>query len=228
MQFFQAVLGYSALRAAAGLLPMAFVMMPLAGMAPTIAKRFGTRAVLIAGVGLFGTGLALLAVMVSADGGYWSVLPGLLVLGVGIGLAMSPSTMAITESLPAEKQGVASALNDTVRELGGAVGIALLGSLVNAGYRSSVSSVTATLAPDVAHQVEDGIGSAFAAAPQLGDAAPGVLNAAREALVDGWRLSMWFGVALAAVAFVYLVVRGPRAEPAVVHVDGELEPAIAG
>ena len=204
--------GYSALAAAAGLLPMALVMMPLSAVAPTIAKRVGDaddaahRA-----PALFGAGLALLAVMVSAEGGYWSVMPGLLVLAVGIGLLMSPSTTAITESLPVEKQGVASALNDTVRELGGAVGIALLGSLVNAGYRSSVSSATATLAPDVAHQVEEGIGSAFAAAPQLGADAPAVLDAARDALVDGWRLSMWFGVALAAVAFVYLAVRGPRA-----------------
>ena len=142
---------------------------------------------------------------------------------------MSPSTTAITESLPTEKQGVASALNDTVRELGGAVGIALLGSLVNAGYRSSVSSATADLAPDVAHQVEDGIGSAFAAAPQLGDAAPGVLAAAREALVDGWRLSMWFGVG--ARRRGARVPRGARpatgrrsAEPDM----AELEPALVG
>ena len=164
--------------------------------------------------------------MVSAEGGYWSVMPGLLVLAVGIGLLMSPSTTAITESLPVEKQGVASALNDTVRELGGAVGIALLGSLVNAGYRSSVSSATATLAPDVAHQVEDGIGSAFAAAPQLGDdgARPCSL-AARDALVDGWRLSMWFGVVLAAVAFVYLVMRGPRTRRP--RLTSRVEPAAA-
>ena len=167
IQFFQAVLGYSALGAAAGLLPMAIVMMPLSAVAPTIAKRVGTRRVLMTGVGLFGIGLALLATMVSAvrrllvgDARPASSWPS------ASASCMSPSTTSITESLPVEKQGVASALNDTVRELGGAVGIALLGSLVNAGYRSSVSSATAGLAPDVAHQVEDGIGSAFAAAPR--------------------------------------------------------------
>jgi EmrB/QacA subfamily drug resistance transporter len=226
VQFLQAVLGYSALRAAAGLLPMAIVMMPLSGVAPTIAKRVGNRSVLLTGLGLFGAGLGMLALMVSVDGGYWSVLPGLLVVGVGIGLTMSPSTTAITESLPHDKQGVASALNDTVRELGGAVGIALLGSLVNAGYRSSVSSITAGLAPDVAAEVEDGIGSAFAAAPRLGESAPSVIAAAREALVDGWRLSMWFGVALAAVAFAFIFVRGPRRVELVEPVPQlELEPA---
>ena len=138
-QFMQAVLGYSALAAAGSLLPMMLVMMPLSAVAPTIANRIGTRNVLLTGVGLFGLGLALLASMVSAEGGYWSVLPGLIVVSFGIGLCMSPSTMTITESLPHDKQGVASALNDTVRELGGAVGIAMLGSLVSAGYRSSVS-----------------------------------------------------------------------------------------
>ncbi|MET0728600.1 MAG: MFS transporter, partial [Acidimicrobiales bacterium] len=233
VQFFQAVLGWSALAAAAGLLPMALVMMPLSAVAPTIAKRVGTRRVLMTGTALVGTGLALLALMVSAEGGYWSVMPGLLVLALGIGLVMSPSTMSITESLPVEKQGVASALNDTVRELGGAVGIALLGSLVNAGYRSSISSATTGLAPDVAHQVEDGIGSAFAVAPQLGSAGPGILDAARDALVDGWRLSMWFGVALAATALLFLVIRGPKGsvgtEPdALDRSELDLAPAVVG
>ena len=118
--------------------------------------------------------------------------------------------MTITESLPHDKQGVASALNDTVRELGGAVGIAMLGSLVSAGYRSSVSDATTELAPELAHRVEEGIGSAFAATGDLGASAPTVLDAARSALVDGWQLSMWFGVVLAGAAFVYLLVRGPR------------------
>jgi MFS family permease len=207
---------------------MVGVMMPLSTVAPSLANRFGTRTVLLVGVGLFALGLVLLATMVSVDGGYWSVLPGLLVLSVGIGLAMSPSTTTITESLPSEKQGVASALNDTVRELGGAVGIALLGSLVGAGYRSSIAPATESLPPDLAHRVEEGIGSAFAAAADLGASAPQVLDAARHALVDGWRLSMWVGVGVAAVAFLYLVVRGPRPLDSAVEdaLDGEaqLEP----
>ena len=152
----------------------------------------------------------MLATMVSVDGGYLSLLPGLMVFGVGVGLLMSPSTAAITEALPAEKQGVASALNDTVRELGGALGIALLGSLINSGYRSSVSSATEGLSPELAHQVEDGIGSALAAGPKLGADGPAILDAAREALVEGWKHAMWFGVGLAAVGLVFLIVRGPR------------------
>src|SRR5262245_49484870 len=225
VQFLQAVAGYSALRAAAGLLPMAAVMMPLSTAAPTIAKRIGVRTTLLTGAALFGGGLALLALMVSVEGGYWSILPGLLVLGAGAGLMMSPSTTAITESLPEEHQGVASALNDTVREFGGAVGIALLGSVLNAGYRSSVSASTDGLSPELAHRVEDGIGSAYASAGELGAQAPRVLDAARHALVDGWQLSMWVSVVMAAAVFLFLAVRGPsrrgaqRSLPVVDHAE---------
>lgn len=209
-QFTQAVLGYSALASAASLLPMVVVMMPLSAVAPTLAARWGVRNILVTGVALFTLGLILLAVMVSAAGGYWSVLPGLLVLSVGIGLCMSPCTTAISESLPNAQQGVASALNDTVRELGGAIGIALLGSVVSSRYRSSVSGATSSLAPELAGRVEEGIGSAFAAVADLGADAPAVLDAARDALVDGWRGAMWFGVALAGSVLVYLLARAPR------------------
>jgi len=228
VQFLQAVVGYSAVRAAAGLLPMAALMMPLSAVAPTIAKRVGLRPTMITGAALFTAGLALMALMVSAEGGYWSILPGLLVMAVGIGLLMSPSTTAITESLPEEHQGVASALNDTVRELGGAVGIALLGSILNATYRSAVAPATAGLAPDVAHQVEEGIGSAYAAAGDLGSSAPAVLGAAREALVDGWRVSMWVGVALAAATLLFVVWRAPRRQAEVIELGAPVLEPVAG
>jgi MFS family permease len=216
-QFTQAVLGFSAIASAAALLPMMAIMMPLAATAPTLAQRVGTRNVLMTGVAFFTAGLALLAITVSADGGYLSVLPGLIVVSVGIGLCMTPATTMITESLPTDKQGVASALNDTVRELGGAVGVALLGSVVSAGYRASVSDATTSLPPELAHRVEEGIGSAYATAPELGASGPSVLDAAREALVDGWRISMWVGVALASTTLVYLAIWGPRrTDPGVV------------
>ena len=209
VQFLQAVLGYSALKAATGLLPMAAVMMPLSTLAPSIAKRTGNRPLLLAGTGLFTVGLALMAAMGSVSGGYLSVLPGLMVLAAGIGLAMSPSTTAITEALPVEQQGVASALNDTVRELGGALGVAILGSVLTAGYTSGVASSTVGLPGPVVAAVKDGIGSAFAVAPQLGDRAPAVLFAARTAFVDGWHTSMWLAAAMGAVAFLFLLARAP-------------------
>jgi len=212
VQYLQTVLGHSALRAAAGLLPMALTMMPLSAIAPALAQRVGTRAVMVAGLGTFTAGLAALATSASVDGGYTSVLPGLVLIGVGMGLTMTPATTAITESLPADKQGVASALNDTVRELGGAIGIALLGSVLNAGYRREVRGISDSLPPELAERVEEGIGSALASAPRLGQDAPAVLAVAREAFVSGWRTSMWLGAGMSAVALAAVVLRGPRTE----------------
>jgi EmrB/QacA subfamily drug resistance transporter len=213
VQFLQAVLGYSALRASAGLLPMAALLMPLSSMAPRIAQRTGTSRLLLVGTSIVAGGLVWMAAIPSIEGGYLSVLPGLLLIGAGMGLVMTPSTVAITESLPAEKQGVASALNDTVREVGGAIGVALIGSVLSSGYRSNMSDVAATLPEPLRGPVEDGIGTTLAVAPQLGDQAAGVIGAARQAYVDGWHQAMWVGAALAVAAIVLLIVRGPKDTP---------------
>ena len=193
IQYLQAVLGYSALGAASGLLPMAALMMSLATTAPRLVSTLGTRRVLAIGVSFMVVGLVSMALLASADGGYWTVLPGLLLLGAGLGLAMTPSTSAITETLPLEQQGVASALNDTVRELGGALGIALIGSVLNSGYRASIATSTDSLPPQAAEAVEQGVGSGLAVAESLGPDGEPLATAVRDAFVDGWITSMWVG-----------------------------------
>lgn len=128
----------------------------------------------------------------------------------GMGLVMTPSTVAITESLPVEKQGVASALNDTVLEVGGAIRVALLGSVLSSGCGSSIAGVASTLPEPVRQPVEDGIGTALAVAPSLGDQAPTVVGAARQAFVDGWHQTMWVAAAIAVGAVVLLLLTAPR------------------
>ena len=76
----------------------------------------------------------------SVEGGYTSVLPRLVIIGSGMGLTMTPATAAITETLPADEQGVTSALNGTSRDVGGALGVALLGSVLGAGDESAIES----------------------------------------------------------------------------------------
>jgi predicted MFS family arabinose efflux permease len=224
VQYLQAVLGYSALAAASGLLPMAAVMMPLSTTAPTIAERVGFRRTLVTGMLLMAAGLALLALLVDPDGGYLSVLPAILMLGAGVGLAMSPATAAITSSLPEEKQGVASALNDTVREMGGAVGIALIGSVLNASYRSSVEATTRALPEAVAGPVSEGIGGALAVASRFGSEGAPLVQAARSAYVDGMAPALYLAAGLSLVGAVYTAVRGPKStadvEPRRHPIDG--------
>ena len=129
LQFLQLVLGYSPLEAGAALAPMALVMIAVAPRVPRIVERVGVRPVGPTGLALMALGLFVLSTM-DAGSSYWHLLAGGLVLGLGMALATTPATTAIVESLPDEKQGVASAVNDASREVGGALGIAVLGSVL--------------------------------------------------------------------------------------------------
>ncbi|MCB0953131.1 MAG: MFS transporter [Microthrixaceae bacterium] len=215
--FLQTVLGWSAIRSAFAMMPMALMMMPMSANAPKVAARIGRRPTMLTGLGIAIVGLSMLALMASVEGGYMSILPGLLLLGVGVGLTMTPSTEAITATLPDEKQGVASALNDTSRELGGAVGVALLGSILTAGYSSKIGGFVATLPAQLGIVGEDYF-LALGAAQQLGATDPGLAQqitaAAQNAYVESWSSTMWVGVAVLAVAFAYVALAGPRSERA--------------
>jgi EmrB/QacA subfamily drug resistance transporter len=129
LQFLQLVLGYSPLEAGAALAPMAMMMIVVAPRVPRLVARVGVRPVGPTGLGLMAVGLAIISTM-DAGSSYWHLLAGGLVLGLGMALAATPATTAIVESLPEEKQGVASAVNDAAREVGGALGIAVLGSVL--------------------------------------------------------------------------------------------------
>ncbi len=212
--FFQTILGYSALRSAAGLLPMAATMMVMSAVAPKIAARLGSRVTMMVGLAIAIGGLITLALMASPDGGYFGILPGLLIIGFGLGATMTPATEAITATLPADKQGVASALNDTSRELGGAVGVALLGSIVSSGYSDNIANFASRLPAELGGLVAGDYYAALGVAQAVGQNDPQlggqVAAAAQQAWIDGWVSSMWIGVAIFAVAFTYLLVAGPR------------------
>ncbi|WP_329139158.1 MFS transporter [Streptomyces sp. NBC_00670] len=215
--FFQAVLGWSGLLSTVAMMPMAVLMMVTSGLAPKLAARAGARATMAAGVALAALGLALMALFVSVDGGYPSLLAGLLAMGAGMGLSMTPSTEAITASLPREKQGVASALNDVTREFGTALGVALLGALLTTGYRDALDDRLDGVPAGPADTAREGIANAVEAAPGAGTHAETLLHAARESFVDGWQQAMWAGTAVMAALFVYVALRGPseaEAEPA--------------
>ncbi|MFE6819825.1 MFS transporter, partial [Streptomyces sp. NPDC057677] len=208
--FFQAVLGWSGLLSTLALMPMAVAMMASSGLAPRLAGRVGARATMAAGILLGGAGLALMAVFASVDGGYLSVLPGMLAMGTGMGLAMTPSTEAITGSLPRGRQGVASALNDVTREFGTALGVALLGSLVSAGYRGALGARLDGVPQEVADTAEEGLARAVEAAGGAGSRGPALIHAAQESFVDGWQRAMWAGVVVMAALFLCILVRGPK------------------
>src|SRR5690606_1655826 len=162
-------------------------MMLASGLAPRLAAHIGARAAMVTGLAVATVGLALMAGLVSAEGGYLSVLPGLAAMGLGAGLAMTPSTEAITSSLPRAQQGVASALNDLTRELGAALGIALLGGLLVAGYQNIIAARLAGVPEEFAATAREGIANATAISRNAGEYAEQILTASSEAFVAGWQ-----------------------------------------
>ena len=148
-----------------------------------------------------------------AGSSYWLILAGLLPLGAGMGVAMTPATSAITSALPSAQQGVASAMNDLSRELGGALGIAVIGSVLTATYRANLSL------PGYPGELVDKAKESFAVAAHAGGpAAAGASNA----FMDGLHVALLVGsvsAVVAAAAVALLLPRHEGAEPA----DAEAE-----
>ena len=201
LQYLQIIRGDSALIAALSMLPMAATMLPTARLAPALAARFGARRMCAAGLLLIAAALAVIA-QVSHTSPYWQLAAGLLVLGVGMGAAMTPATSNITTTaLPPAKQGVASAINDLSREVGGAIGIAVLGSVMTAIYRAHLTVPGVPAA--VLGQTKDSV----AVAAHIGGP---VAAQADTAFIDGIHIALYAAAgaaALAAVAVFLLLSR---------------------
>ncbi|MCM1938419.1 MFS transporter [Streptomyces sp. G3] len=225
--FFQAVLGWSGLLSTVAMMPMAVTMMAASGLAPKAVAAIGVRATMTVGVALATLGLVLMALFVSVDGGYPSILAGMLAMGAGMGLSMTPSTEAITGSLPRADQGVASALNDVTREFGTALGVAMLGALVANGYRGAVDDRLAGLPADTADTAREGIANAIQVAPTTGSRAPELVHAAQQSFVDGWQQAMWAGAAVMTALLLHTALRGPKNERPL-HPGAEAAPGDAG
>jgi EmrB/QacA subfamily drug resistance transporter len=206
LPFLQLVLGYSPLEAAFALLPMALIVIPLSRFAPKIAGRVGVRVTGPIGLGLMATGFVILS---SLDGSssYWHFLLGLIPFGAGMALAGSPATTAIVASLPREKQGVASAINDVSRELGGALGIAILGSVLNTAYRSGIDTGASGLSPAIVDKARASLGAARGIGDRLG--AEGLVTQANDAFVHGFSLALLAGAVVLIVGAVVVAIRAP-------------------
>jgi predicted MFS family arabinose efflux permease len=152
MQYLQYVAGFSALDAVLHLLPLPFVMLPMSRFAGKNAHRIPQKYMGSFGLFFFAIGMFMFAQMDSDFSLIWFT-SSLIIFAFGMALAAVPATTAITNSLPAEKQGVASAVNDTSREFGSAIGIAVLGAALNNQYRSGVSEIASTLPPEISNHV---------------------------------------------------------------------------
>jgi MFS family permease len=193
------------------LVPMSTTI-PCAIIGARLAERIGWRPVLVSSLLLVGVASLLMA-LVARERSALLMCVSFAVFGLGLGAGQSAPTNAIVDSLPASRQGIASAVNDTAREFGAALGIAVLGSLFNAGYRTSVGHDGIGLAAPVIKALRD--------SPAAGAAAAGPGGAARlhgliaSATVNGWKIAFLFAAGLFAIAAVgLLLLRDRRPEPA--------------
>jgi EmrB/QacA subfamily drug resistance transporter len=208
LQFLQLVLGYGTFKASLALLPMGLILLPVSSLAAGFVDRWGTRAVGGAGLSITAVGFLVIS-LVNADSSYWHFLGGILITGFGMALAMTPATNAIVQSLPRARQGVASAVNDTARELGAAFGIAVLGSAFNSAYRSSISDNVAGLPPEAAEAVRESPIGAFGVAGELGADGADLIARTRDAFADGMQAALLFGAAVLVVGALFMWLRGP-------------------
>ena len=213
MQFLQLILGYSPLKAAVALLPQMLVMIPLATFAASLSMRVGQRRLTTLGLVVGAVGMASF-VTLDAHSSYWQFLPCMLLVFVGIGLAMTPATTAIVNSLPVAKQGVASAVNDTAREVGGALGVAVLGSAFNTAYRSGITEHLGGLSSGDAEGAREAPAIAFRIARGLGAEGNRLTVATQNAFESGLRAAVLISATLFALAALYTWWRGQDAAPA--------------
>ena len=196
-QYFQLILGLSALGAAVRLLPMAPIMMLVAPQTPRLSARFGANRTVGVGMLLLGSGFGLLHLL-DVGSSTWLVLVALVPMTCGMAMSMSPMTAAIMSAVPPRRAGAGSAMNDATRELGAALGIAVLGSITASKYSSAIEGLTAGLPATVRSSAGSSIAGALQAADQLpGQAGQALRVGAESAFVDGLHFAVTVGAGLA-------------------------------
>jgi EmrB/QacA subfamily drug resistance transporter len=144
--YMQQVLGYSAVQAGAAFLPMTLLIVVVAPLAGRMTDRIGSRAFLTAGMGLLAVQLVYFS-RLGSDASYWQLLPAMLIGGVGMACTMTPSAAAATRSVPVEKAGVGSAVLNAFRQVGGSMGVALMGAIMASQAHGARPHLGATLSP---------------------------------------------------------------------------------
>jgi EmrB/QacA subfamily drug resistance transporter len=212
-QYLQAVRGHDAMGTGVRLLPMMAGLIVGARASERSATRFGNRVPVVAGLLLLAGGLAIGA-GTDVHSGYSFVAGWMAVIGVGTGLTLAPAMDAVLGELPPERSGSGSAVTMTLRQVAGALGVALLGSLLASAYTGRLP--LPGVPTPVAHAARDSVATGTAVAARLGD--PALLAAVQQAYVHamGVVLMVCAGVALlgAAACAAFLPARGALATPA--------------
>lgn len=226
-QFLQFVRGYSPLDAGVATLPLAAALIVVSPRSAEWAARVGSARVIAAGFGFVAVGMVVMATVTTASS-YLVIAGALVLLGIGMGITVAPATGSIMSAVPINKAGVGSAVNDTTREVGGALGIAVLGSIANSAYRAEIDGdVLARLPSDAADAAGESIGAATQIAASLpAEIGQALQSAAGDAFTDAFSRSLLVAGGVALVMGVGVLIAGRRADAAPEPnepIDAELE-----
>ncbi len=205
-EYLQFGLGYSPLGAGVCLLPWAAVMMVTSATSPRLVERVGTKIVVAGGLATVTVGLVLFTGVPVHGHFVTDVMWRMMIMAAGMGMVMAPATESIMGSLPRAKAGVGSAVNDTTRQVGGALGVAIIGSVMSSVYHDKIaSSLRGTPLPHAAsEQIRSSLGGAIAVAQQVGGRSGALIEStSKAAFVSGFHQAVLVG---AAAAFIGAIV----------------------
>lgn len=185
-QYLQLILGYGPLEAGVRTLPVAFAIAAFSVAAPKLVGRFGTTQIVRTGLGLLALAFGWISLRVAVDTTYLELACQMVVLGAGLGLTTAPATESIMGSLPADKAGIGSAVNDATRELGGTLGVAIIGSVFSSVYiRSLDGGIIDRLPTGMQEITRDSVGAAQIIAADLGQQGGAYLAEVNDAFLAG-------------------------------------------
>ncbi|MGW4244964.1 MFS transporter [Nocardia sp. NPDC004722] len=209
-QYLQFVLGYTPVKTALAFTPLAFAALIAQGAGAGLVQKFGVRPLTLAGMLVLAVGSGALAAL-DTDSGFWSAALAMALVGAGAGLAMPAAIGALMGAIPPEQAGVGSALNDTIQQTGGALGVAVLGAVLAGTYTGRMPS-------DAPAAARDSIAGAFA----TGDST--LLTAARDAFTHAMSVTFLAGGAavLAATVIAFFLMKGAKSAPEDAPTESEL------
>ncbi len=217
-QYWQFVHGYTPLQAGVRMLPFAATMMITAPLSARFVERLGTKAIVTAGLLIVACALLGMS-FIKADTAYLTVIVIYCFMAMGMGLVMAPATESVMGSLPREKAGVGSAVNDTTRQVGGALGVAVIGSVVASVYSAQITDAApaAGLTGAALDTAKGSLGGALQTASDLGDKAGPFVAEAKDAFVaalsSGLRIGAVVILAAAVIAYLFLPAHARAAQP---------------
>ncbi len=208
-QLMQLVLGYGPLESSLRMVPLMLPMMFLSPMVPSIVKKIGARLTITIGLALTAIAFVVMSTW-TKDMTYWHLFGTIFTMMLGISIAMTPGTNILMASVPRNRSGMGSAMNDTTRELGGALGVAILGALLSSTYESKIAETAQNFVGPIKEGLESSLAVALQVADKLGPAAESTINAAKDAFMSGISHSSLVAAAIIGVSAVIAYIGLPK------------------